>query len=80
MRDPYDRSTKWLIVHQGAVLLHLRGATDFTFCRPPFARFTRVPDEVRAELQWITTLDRLMDLSGWAVECPNINAFRSRLQ
>jgi hypothetical protein len=34
MRDPYDRSTKWLIAHQGAALLHLGGATGFTSCRP----------------------------------------------
>ncbi len=34
MRDPYDRSTKWLITHQAAALLHLGGATGFTSCRP----------------------------------------------
>ena len=34
MRDPYARSTKWLIAHQGAALLHLGGATGFTSCRP----------------------------------------------
>ena len=33
MRDPYDRSTKWLITHQSAALLHLGGATGFTSCR-----------------------------------------------
>ena len=34
MRDPYDRSTKWLIAHQAAALLHLGGATGFSGCRP----------------------------------------------
>ena len=34
MRDPYDRSTKWLIAHEAAALLHLGGATGFTSCRP----------------------------------------------
>jgi hypothetical protein len=33
MRDPFDRSSKWLIGHYAASMLRLGGATGFTSCR-----------------------------------------------
>jgi hypothetical protein len=43
-------------------------------------RFGAVPAEILAALQGLTDQPRLKDLMKWAFRCPDINAFRQRLE
>ncbi len=43
------------------------------------SRFTSVPSETGAALQPIQDPDKLDQLLDWAVRCPSLEAFRSRL-
>lgn len=33
MREPYDRSSKWLLTHHGGAMLRLGGITNIVSCR-----------------------------------------------
>ncbi len=44
------------------------------------ARFDSVPADVKTRLQTITDSGRLEELIDWAGRCPDLDAFRARVQ